>query len=172
MLPALQNPAVAQKFAAYPPAVRAKLLALRKLIFSVAAQTPGVGPLDETLKWGEPAYLTAATRAGSTVRLDWKPKNPGQYALYFHCQTNLVATFRTLFAGELAFDGNRAIVLDLASSPPEDALTVCVHAALTYHLNRHAGQRTRRQPVPLPGPGSGDASTGGSPSSTQALSRV
>lgn len=144
MQPPCQSPAVAQKFAAYPPTVRPKLLALRKMIFDVATQTPGVGPLQETLKWGEPAYVTAATGAGSTVRMDWKPKHPGQYALYFHCQTDLVPTFRTLFAGELAFVGNRAIVLDVQAPTPVDALALCVQAALTYHLRKSTAVPPRR----------------------------
>jgi hypothetical protein len=43
---------VAEVFAAYPPSVRAKLMAVRRLIFEVAATTKGVGPLQETLKMG------------------------------------------------------------------------------------------------------------------------
>ena len=35
----------------------------------------------------------------------------GQYAVYFHCQTDLVETFRELYP-ELSFSGNRAILLD------------------------------------------------------------
>ena len=53
------NAAVAQAFAAYPPAMRRKLLALRELIFKTAASTKGVGKLEETLRWGEPAYITS-----------------------------------------------------------------------------------------------------------------
>ena len=73
------------------------MLLLRELIFATAAATPGVGALEETLKWGEPAYLTSATRSGSTIRLAWKPARPEQYAMFFNCQTTLVDTFRTLF---------------------------------------------------------------------------
>ena len=105
-----ENTAVERAFAAYPPAMRRKLLALRELIFSTAAATEGVGPLHETLNWGEPAYVTAQTRSGSTVRLGWKRSTPSQYAMYFHCQTRLVETFQTLFPSELRFEGNRAIV--------------------------------------------------------------
>ena len=92
-----ENPAVAQVFETYPPSARRKLMALRDLIFQTAASTEGVGEIEETLKWGVPAYVTSKTRSGSTVRIDWKKSNPTQYAMYFHCQTNLVETFRTLF---------------------------------------------------------------------------
>jgi hypothetical protein len=113
--------------------MRQKLLALRKLIFETAASTPGVGELEETLKWGEPAYVTSETKSGSTVRIAWKRSSPSQYAMYFHCQTNLVETFRTLFPKEFAFKGNRAIVFRESEVVPTDSLSFCIAAALTYH---------------------------------------
>jgi Domain of unknown function (DU1801) len=130
------NPAVAQVFEAYPASARRKLMALRELIFSTAASTPGVGVIEETLKWGEPAYLTSASKSGSTVRIAWKKSAPTQVAMYFHCQTRLVETFRTLFPGEFAFEGNRAIVFELSAPAPADSLAFCVAAALTYHRNK------------------------------------
>ena len=63
---------VARAFAACPAPARARLLALRDRIFRTAAETPGMGGFDETLKWGEPAYLTAASKSGSTIRIGWK----------------------------------------------------------------------------------------------------
>ena len=60
---------VEQAFLAVPAAPRERLLMLRALIFDTAARTPGVGAIDETLKWGEPAYVTAQSGSGSTVRL-------------------------------------------------------------------------------------------------------
>lgn len=56
----------------------------------------GVGRLQETLKWGEPAYVTAESGSGSTIRINRHRKQDGQYAIYFHCRTNLVDTFRSL----------------------------------------------------------------------------
>ncbi len=116
--------------------MRSKLLALRELIFSVAASTEGVGELEETLKWGEPAYVTSQSKSGSTVRIAWKKSNPAQYAMYFNCQTNLIDTFRTIFPGEFRFEGNRAIVFDEVDRLPTDALGICVAAALTYHRRK------------------------------------
>jgi Domain of unknown function (DU1801) len=127
---------VSAAFAAFPPEARRPLMRLRALIFDTAAATPGVGPLEETLKWGEPAYLTSQTRSGSTVRLAWKPARPDQYALYFNCQTTLVDTFRTLFPTGLRFEGNRALIFALSDKPPADTLRFCIGAALTYHLKR------------------------------------
>src|SRR5262245_6242678 len=118
--------------------MRRKLLALRSLIFKTAAATDGVGHLKETLKWGEPAYVTAQSGSGSTIRIDWKKAKPDNYAMYFHCQTNLVSTFRTIFPGEFTYEGNRAIVFEAGTKVPADALAFCIAAALTYHTRKHS----------------------------------
>ena len=131
-----ENAAVAQAFEAFPPALRPQLLALRALVFETAASTPGVGTIEETLKWGEPAYVTAQSKSGSTVRIVWKKTKPTQYAMYFHCQTNLVDTFRTLFPTDFRFEGYRALVFDEADHVPVDSLAWCIAAALTYHRNK------------------------------------
>lgn len=136
-----ENAAVARVFADYPPKMRRKLLALRRLIFVTAESTEGVGKLEETLKWGEPAYVTSRSKSGSTVRIAPKKANPSQYAVYFHCRTNLVETFRTLFPAELKFEGNRAIVFDDSDAVPTDSVAVCIAAALTYHRNKAAALR-------------------------------
>ena len=128
-----ENASVAQVFETYPRPMRRKLLALRDLIFKTAVSTKGVGKLEETLKWREPAYVTAESKSGSTIRIDWKKGRPSQYAVYFHCQTNLVQTFRTLFPNDLRFEGNRAIVFSESDTVPTDSLGFCIAAALTYH---------------------------------------
>jgi hypothetical protein len=129
--------AVMATFDAYPKQVRSKLLALRKLILNTAKTTKGVGALEEALKWGQPSYLTSESKSGSTVRIDQVKSVPGQYAVYFHCQTNLVDTFREQYP-ELKYGGNRAILLDAADKLPEAELRHCVALALTYHLRKKA----------------------------------
>ena len=59
-----------------------------------AAELVGVKDLEETLKWRESSYLTTG---GSTLRMDWKEKAPEQYAIYFNCNTLLVATFKKVY---------------------------------------------------------------------------
>jgi len=137
------NPAVDAVFSAYPKPIKAKLLALRRLIFDTARTTKGVGALQETLKWGQPSYLTTETKSGSTIRIDQVKSTPHQYAVYFHCQTDLVATFRKLYPTELRFGGNRSIVLNVEDDVPEPALRHCVALALTYHLNKRRATNRR-----------------------------
>ncbi|MBK6594719.1 MAG: DUF1801 domain-containing protein [Burkholderiales bacterium] len=138
-----ETQAVGQVFDAYPPVMRRRLLAVRELIFATAATTSGVGKLEETLKWGEPAYITSASKSGSTIRIAWKKKSPSQYAMYFNCQTTLIETFKTLFPGEFTFEGNRAIVFDASDKLPMDSLAFCIAAALTYHRNKPAAGSVR-----------------------------
>lgn len=133
--PAPSNPKVAAAFSSYPTRVRTKLLALRRLILDTAKMTNGVGPLEETLKWGQVSYLTSESKSGSTIRIDQVKSEPERYAVYFHCQTNLVETFRQLYP-ELSYGGNRCILLDAAEELPKDALEHCVALALTYHASK------------------------------------
>jgi len=136
------DPAVTAVFDACPRPVKSKLLALRRLIFATAKSTAGVGALEEALKWGQVSYLTSETRSGSTIRIDRVKSAASQYAIYFHCQTDLVSTFRELYP-ELNYGGNRSILLDAADELPEEALRHCVALALTYHLNKRKTARTR-----------------------------
>lgn len=137
-----QSAAVASKFEAYPPKMRRKMMALRRLILETAAATCDVGEIEETLKWGEPAYVTSQTGSGSTVRIDWKKAKPRQYAMYFNCQTNLVETFRTLFPRDFKYEGNRAIVFDEDEVVSVRALEFCIVAALTYHRSRQGAAKS------------------------------
>jgi hypothetical protein len=138
------SPAVVAVFKAYPAPLRAKLLAVRQLIFETAANTPGVGRLAETLKWGQPSYLTEETGSGSTVRIDAR-RSGTEYAVYFHCQSGLVAAFRELYGDRLAFEGKRAIVLATAARLPRRELAHCIGLALTHHRRRRAVSSVGRE---------------------------
>jgi len=130
----INNPEVADVFNRYPPTIQKRLMQLRQWIIDVATETEGVKGLEETLKWGEPSYLT---QTGSTIRMGWKEKSPDQYALYFHCKTKLVDTFKEVYGDQFRFEGNRAIILYLDEEIPVDALKHCIALSLTYHLRKH-----------------------------------
>jgi hypothetical protein len=163
-VPAFQSTAVAQVFDSYPPAIRKHALRLRELIFEVAKKTSAVDRIEETLKWGEPAYVAyASTLAhkparvptstkqsrtkqtgprfrpkeriiGSAVRIGWKANDPDRVRLLFQCQTTLIDSFHERFADEFTFEGNRAIVFEKDDVLPREALAICIAAALTYHV--------------------------------------
>ena len=135
----LQNPDVRAVFDSYPEPVRSRLLDLRALIFRTAGETNSVGDLVETLKWGQPSYLTARPKTGSTIRIDAVDRPDADYALFVHCQTSLMATYRELYPDLFTFDGKRALVFSADRPVPEDALKHCIALALTYHLRPRSG---------------------------------
>ena len=49
---AILNKNVADIFADYPVPIRSKLLYLRQLVYETAAETEGVGAIEECVKWG------------------------------------------------------------------------------------------------------------------------
>lgn len=138
-----EDPAVKAVFLGYPQPVQAKLMELRQMIFDTAARTVGVGKLLETLKWGQPSYLTPTTGSGSTIRIDQIKDAPGKFAVYVHCQTTLIGTFRSQYSDQMNFEGNRSIVLDSSETLPNEALRHCFAMALTYHLRKKHGKNDK-----------------------------
>ena len=128
------NPLVKDVFAKYPDEVKQQMYNLRKLIIETAEESDSVTELEETLKWGEPAYIT---RHGSTLRIDWKHKTPTEYAMYFQCTSRLVGTFKLLFGDIFRYAGNRALVFGLEQKIPDAEIRDCIKAALTYHKVKH-----------------------------------
>ena len=128
--------AVDAVFRAYPPPLRKKLAAVRRLILDTARKMEGVGAIEETLKWGQPSFLTSQSGSGSTIRIDSLKSDPQRYALYFHCRTNLVSTFRNIYPEIFRYEGNRAIILRGDDALPEEPLRHCIALALTYHRDK------------------------------------
>ncbi len=129
-------------FDAYPNALRADLLQLRELIFDTADNTEGVGELVETTKWGQPAYLPVPPKTGSTIRIDVVKNQPNRYAMFFHCQTRLIATFRELYCDQFVFQENRAILFNRGEPIAQEPLRHCIALSLTYHSKlRGAGAK-------------------------------
>lgn len=131
MIAPFQTPAVADKFASYASETREQMLALRRLVLETAVATPGVGRIEETLKWGQPSYLTPETGSGTTVRID--AYRGGGVAMFVNCQTSLVETYRELYP-QLEYEGVRAVVLRGAID--ETAMRHCIGLALTYHKRK------------------------------------
>jgi len=133
---------VAAAFDEFPKGAARKLLQVRTLIYRVAAENSAIGQLEETLKWGQPAYLPKRARVGTTVRLGFSDKTPNDIMVFVHCQTTLLDTYRTILGNSpddnLRFEGNRALVIEHKRALPKAALTLCIEAALTYHLTKNS----------------------------------
>lgn len=127
------NPEVKEKFDAYPDEIKSKLLAIRAAIFEVAEKEK-IGEITETLKWGEPSYVS---KKGSAIRMDWKPKSPDQFSVFFNCNTKLVDTFKEVHKDSFKFVGNREIVFSGTDRIPFQELKECISMALRYHQIKH-----------------------------------
>lgn len=117
-------------FENYPDFVQVKMRKLRELVIETAEEMTDVAVLEETLKWGEPSYVT---KDGSTLRMDWKEKTPDNYAMYFQCNSRLVDTFRLVYDQKFRFEGKRAIIFKINDIVPETELKECIKASLHYH---------------------------------------
>jgi hypothetical protein len=127
------KPEIKDKFSAYPADAQRQLEAVRHLILVVAEEND-LGSVEETLKWGEASYLV---KGGTTIRIDWKPKDPKVIKVYFHCQTRLIETFKEIYRDEFDYEGKRAIVLPLNAAIEEGPLGHCLQMALKYHSLKH-----------------------------------
>jgi hypothetical protein len=125
--------AVEARFRSLPEPLRPPMLRLRQMILDVAAGNPDIGPLIETLKWGEPAWLPRRPGNGTTLRANALKGSATHYALYVHCQTSLIETFRRHYPGEFSCEGNRALIFSTRLEPPAEPLAHCIALALTYH---------------------------------------
>ncbi len=120
----------------FSPQAKETFHEIRELIFSVAAQTQGVGRLQETLKWGEPSYLTPATKSGTTIRVCMPKNAPDKVGVYVNCKTTLVDTYRELYGDQLNLIGTRAIIIATKEPLPIEPLKHAIAMALTYHLTK------------------------------------
>jgi len=118
-----------------PPEIREGLLKLRRLILETAAETDGTGEIVETLKWGQPSYLTEKPKSGTTIRIAKDGSELGDIALYVSCNTSLVSEWRGLFP-DLIFGGDRSLHLSLATPLPLPELRQMIRMALTYHSRK------------------------------------
>lgn len=129
---------IADAFAAYDDGTRDQLLACRDLVFHVAAASNDIGPVTETLKWGQPSYLTEATKAGTTLRLALAAGGEGSErpALFVHCATDLIEQFKTFYPDTFDYQGKRALILKGEVEPVAEELRHCIALALTYKLRK------------------------------------
>ena len=123
-----------QAFQGYPTKAKDALMKVRELIYETKRNDSEIGEINEALRWGELSFLTENPDTGSMIRLALSKS--GEPAVFFHCGTTLVETFRAQYTHVFEFEANRALVL---KSPFEDTtaeLVHCLQQALRYKLKR------------------------------------
>lgn len=93
----------------------------------------GAQRLEESAKWGEPAYRCAV---GSTVRLGWSPKTPDRVAVYFICTTGLIDHCRSLYPSFFEFCGDRALLFALDEAMARAPLEQRITMTLSHHRSK------------------------------------
>lgn len=111
----------------YSALEKQKLTEMQNLIHKVADESDI--EISEGVKWGQ---LSFATPNETPIRID--KFSDTQIALFVHCQTHLIETWRSLFSDRLHFSKNRAIIIDLNEPLPEEQLKICIDQAFNYHL--------------------------------------
>lgn len=133
MIPAIPDE-VQRVFDACTVQNRTGLLRLRSLIFACASDHPQIGSVVESLRWGQPAYLTPATGAACSLRIG--AQRDDGFGLFVHCKTDLIATFLAGPGAGQRSAGKRAIlfrdVADIQAAP----IGMLIAGALTYHQRR------------------------------------
>ncbi|MEP4248592.1 hypothetical protein [Tateyamaria sp.] len=125
-------PALHDLVARWPEPARRHFLAARGIILDVS-ETAQIGPLNESLKWGQPAWRPRRPRIGVTLRLDWSDKTPDRLMAFVDCKTDLADQMSTRFPGKFENDGRRALAFDLKAPLPGDAIAQLAQFAFTYY---------------------------------------
>ena len=124
---------ISQTLNSFPVELRNRLIEFRQLIVDVADEIEVVG-FEECLKWGQISYMS---KSGSTMRMGSIGSDNKNFALFFHCQTKLIDTFREVYGDQLKFEGNRAITFTVDQELPVEVLKNCIATGFKYHQLKH-----------------------------------
>ena len=113
---------------------REGMICLRRIILDVASELPEIGRVTEELRWGQPAYLTPETGAGSSLRIG--THKAASFARFVHCRSRLIPEYLELFPGRDRLDGTRAVLFNTASDIDPYRHGWLARRALTYHLSK------------------------------------
>jgi len=127
--PPFATPKIASVFEGYAPSIQQHAMHLRSLIFATAG-TLNVGPICESLKWGQPSYVPTAPKTGTAVRLGL-PKSGG-IGMFVHCQTDILSAFTGTLPPSVTVDGNRGVLF--VGDVDDVVAAAVVRAAFTYYL--------------------------------------
>ena len=126
------DPTLNTLIAQWPEQAQKQLLAVRAILHDVS-ETSQSGPLDESLKWGQPAWRPRRPRTGATLRLNWSDAAPDRLMAFVDCKTDLASQMSTRFPGQFENDGGRALAFDLNEALPVDAIAQLAQLTFTYH---------------------------------------
>ncbi len=131
----MENTPLAALIATWPAPARDALLTCRNLFHQISKDR-ALGPLDEALKWGQPAWRPVKPRTGSTLRLWWSDAQPDHLAVFVDCKTDLAARMGDLYPQLPENDLQRRLSFSLDAPFPEQAMSHLADMTFAYHLNK------------------------------------
>lgn len=123
------DPRFIETLQSFPDEVQGKMEVLRELVHEIAQEEELVTELEETLRWGEPTFIS---NVGTSLRMGWSDKRPDQYGLFVQCSSLVIPTIRAVHADALRYDKNRGVLFQNEEDLPLDLLRPMIHAALVY----------------------------------------
>lgn len=120
---------ILEKFQSWPAPVAARAFDIRNQLLAGAAET-GAEDIKESLKWGEPALRPV--KGGTTLRLNWSVKAPGEIGLFVDCKTDLCARMQADFPEAFRYAPPRALWHDVSGFLPKTALAHLARIAFRY----------------------------------------
>ncbi len=108
------------------------MLQIRTWIFQAPKRNSLIGPIKETLRWGEASYINEQGH-GSLLRIAYKDTSKPYVGLYFHCKTTLIGSIAKKYGNAFTYQGNRAIIFDGQQALNESAIKDCIEQAMLYH---------------------------------------
>lgn len=121
--------------ALWPIEAQTRFAEIRGLILDAAKQV-AIGPLTESLKWGQPAWRPERPRTGSTLRLNWSDKSPQTLAFFVDCKTTLAAQMFAAYPFDFEYKSNRELQVHLDAALPNSAINHLAELTFTYHKKR------------------------------------
>lgn len=128
-------PELLSRVTTWPTRAQEAFSTLRALCHATADELE-IGPLEESLKWGQPAWRPTKPNTGSTLRVMWHENTPDLLSLYVGCKTDLAARMRDIYPDLPQNDGRRHIAIRLSDPLPLDAMSHLASMTFAYHKSR------------------------------------
>ncbi|MEO9896233.1 MAG: hypothetical protein ABJD13_06640 [Paracoccaceae bacterium] len=123
------HPDLNHKFQSWPSKATQHAKDVRAL-FIQTAQDIDVRDLEESLKWGEPAWRPQ--KGGTTLRAAWSAKSPRELGLFVDCKSDLCARMQADFPNAFRYVAPRAMYLRLDEPVPTPAVRHLARMAFRY----------------------------------------
>ncbi len=116
-------------FQSWPPHVAKRAHDIRGIFVRIAEELQ-ISRLDESLKWGQPAWRPA--KGGTTLRMSWSSDCADEVGVFVDCKTDLCARMQYDFPDTFRYAPPRILFHVAEADLPSEALTQLARIAFCY----------------------------------------